>query len=386
MHGHIFSDIAAVVIVSSLLAWLSLYIRQPIIVAYILAGIIMGPWGLKIIEDVNFINETSHIGVTLLLFLAGLTLEPGRIPSLLKKTILVTGANSIVFGSAAFGVSYAFGFSMIESLITGTAFMFSSTILVLKLLPTITLHQKHMGALSIAILILQDILAVTMLMFAKGGNLDSTGQLALTFFYAILIAAAAVLAEKYLIRLIFKKIQYYQELLYLFTLAWCFSIALLTGWIGLGYEIGAFIAGLSLANNPVSGIIFEGLRFFRDFFLVLFFFALGALLDFGVLQSILWPVIALSLVTLLIKPGIFDLSFRLMGETKRISREMGVRLGQASEFSLILGFTAYSSSMIGKESFQLIQFSTILTLIISSYIVVLFYPTPLASDRALKQD
>ena len=386
MSHFIFLDISVVVIASAFIAWISLYIKQPIVVGYILAGILMGPWGFKVIHDIDFITNTSNIGVTLLLFLAGLTLEPKRIPTLLKKTFFLTVVTSGIFGITFYFILMLFSFSTIESILLSVSFIFSSTILVLKLLPTIALHQKHMGALAIAVLLVQDIIAVIALIYIKSGANNNILDISLIFVYGLILIVISVLMERFLVRFIIKKIQYYQELLYLFTLAWCFAFALVAEQIGLGHEIGAFVAGLSLARNPVSPVLFEGLRFFRDFFLVMFFFSLGALLDFSVISIIILPVLVIAAVILILKPVVFYAGFKISGEKKEMSREMGFRLAQASEFSLILAFTSFNSSLIGKFAFQTVQFATIITMIISSYIVVVFFPTPLAADIHLKQD
>ena len=386
MEENIFFEIAIIIIVSSVTAWLSLYIKQPIIVGYILAGVMLGPWGLKAIPDIHFIDQTSHIGVTLLLFLAGLALEPHRIIKLFRNSLLLTVISSGLFAAITGLSALIFNFSLLESAIIGTAFMFSSTILVIKLLPTTTLHQKHMGAISIAVLILQDIIAVMVLLFIKGGETHTVLGWVKIFIAGFILTVSAILFEKYFFRKVMKKMEHFQEVLYLFTLAWCFIYAIAADQFGLSHEIGAFIAGVALASNPLALYLLEGLRFFRDFFLVLFFFSLGARLDLGIIQSILVPAFFISAVILLSKPAVYYIGFRLMQEKQKFSFEMSSRLGQASEFSLIIGFFAFTASIIGEKSFQLIQLTTIITMIISSYIVVLLFPTPLSTNIKLKQD
>ena len=386
MEINVFYDIAVIVIISSIAAYISLFIKQPIIVGYILAGILLGPYGLKAISDIHFIDQTSHIGITLLLFLAGLALEPHRIIKLFRNTLLLTLVTSGMFAVLSGSIAFLFQFTLKESVLIGIAFMFSSTILVIKLLPTTTLHQKHMGAISIAVLILQDILAVFVLIFIKGGESRDIKGWLMIFLAGILLILVAVLLEKYAVRKIMKKLEHYQELLYLFTLSWCFGFSILAEHLGLSTEIGAFIAGVALASNPLSLYLLEGLRFFRDFFLVLFFFTLGAGLNFYILPDILLPSLVLTAAIMTMKPLLYYAGFRIMKETKKFSFEMGFRLGQASEFSLIVAFFAYSASMMGELSYQLIQVTTILTMILSSYTVVFLFPTPLSTDTALKQD
>jgi Kef-type K+ transport system membrane component KefB len=381
-----FFDIAVVVILSAVLAWLSLLTRQPIIVAYILSGVLLGPWGLKVVSEIGFIDQVSHIGVTLLLFLAGLTLHPQRMFTLFRRATLLTLSSSLVFGVLAAGLALACRFSLGEAVIVGVACTFSSTILVIKLLPTVTLHQRHMGAVCIAVLVVQDILAVLALLLIQGGASNSVAGWARTLLLGVSLAAGAVLAQRYVLRYMMRQVEYYHEVLYLLALAWCFALAVVAKRIGLSHEIGAFVAGVALASNSVSLFLSEGLKFFRDFFLVLFFFALGARLDLLVLQAVLLPATCLAVGLLLVKPIAYALAFRIAGESREFSREIGTRLGQASEFSLIVALTAYHAGVIRQSASQLIQLATILTMIVSSYIVVFLYPTPLGTRKALKQD
>jgi len=382
----VFHDIALVIIASTVLGWLSLLTRQPIIIAYILAGILFGPWGLKQVTEIEFINEVSDIGITLLLFLAGLSLHPTKLLELFGKTFILTLLTSLIFASVSGGILYAFGFTAMEAVITGVAMMFSSTILVVKLMPTITLHQKHMGAMAIAVLIMQDIFAVLAIAFIKGGSSTSVVGWLTSMVAGLFLALIAILVEKYLIRSIIKQVQRYNELLNLVALAWCFALALIAEQIGLSHEIGAFIAGVSLASGPISNFLAEGLKFFRDFFLVLFFFTLGAKMDFALMQTVLVPGILLTALMLVMKPAVYWAAFRFEKESPKFSKEMGFRLGQNSEFALIIALLAADSALISETSSQLIQMVAVLTMAISSYLLVFLFPSPLGTSKPLKID
>ncbi len=386
MENIVFLEIALVVIVSTVLGWLSLLTRQPIIISYIAAGILLGPWGLKLVTEIEFINETSNIGITLLLFLAGLSLHPRRLLELFSKTFTLTLLTSGLFALVTGSILYAFGASVLESVITGVAMMFSSTILVIKLMPTITLHQKHMGAVAIAVLIMQDIFAVLAIAFINGGSSSSVIGWFTSILIGVILTAVAILAERYIIRKIIMQVQRYNELLNMVALAWCFSLALLSEYIGMSHEIGAFIAGVALASGPLSNYLAENLKFFRDFFLVLFFFTLGAKMDFALMQTIVWPALLLSAVLLLLKPMVYNGAFRLTKETPKFSKEMGFRLGQNSEFSLIIAVLAAESGLISAAGSQLIQLVAIVTMTISSYLLVFLFPTPLGTSKPLKID
>lgn len=382
----VFLDIALVVVASAVLAWLSSRVRQPIIVAYMVAGAVLGPGGLKFVSEIGFLNEVSHIGVTLLLFLAGLTLHPHRLVALFKKTVLPTLATALIFAAVAAGCSAAWGYPPLESLIIGLALSFSSTIIVIKLVPTTTLHQQHMGSVCIAVLIIQDILAVTALLILGSDPPTSWGGWAVIPLKGVGMFAGVLLVERFILRRIMRQVEHYHELLYLMTIAWCFAVALLAEVAGMSHEIGAFLAGVALANGPIALFLSEGLKFFRDFFLVLFFFTLGARLDFKVLHEIVLPASILAALLIVLKPAVYLWFFKRAGETGRFSRELGVRMGQASEFSLIIALAAAAGGTISLRASQLIQVTTILTMIASSYAVVSFYPTPLGTRTSLKQD
>ncbi|WP_294348181.1 cation:proton antiporter [Prosthecochloris sp.] len=386
MENVVFLEIALVVIVSTILGWLSLLTRQPIIISYIVAGVLLGPWGLKLVTKIEFINEASNIGITLLLFLAGLSLHPRRLLELFSKTFPLTLLTSGIFALVTGGIFYTFGASILESVITGVAMMFSSTILVVKLMPTITLHQKHMGAVAIAVLIMQDIFAVLAIAFINGGSSSSVVGWITSILIGVLLTVVAILAERYIIRKIIMQVQRYNELLNMVALAWCFSLALLSEYIGMSHEIGAFIAGVALASGPLSNYLAENLKFFRDFFLVLFFFTLGAKMDFALMQTIVWPTVLLSAVLLVLKPLVYRVAFKLTNETPKFSREMGFRLGQNSEFSLIIAVLAAEKGLISAADSQLIQLVAIVTMTASSYLLVFLFPTPLGTSKPLKID
>lgn len=386
MENVVFLEIALVVIVSTILGWLSLLTRQPIIISYIVAGVLLGPWGLKLVTKIEFINEASNIGITLLLFLAGLSLHPRRLLELFSKTFPLTLLTSGIFALVTGGILYTFGASILESVITGVAMMFSSTILVVKLMPTITLHQKHMGAVAIAVLIMQDIFAVLAIAFINGGSSSSVVGWITSILIGVLLTVVAILAERYIIRKIIMQVQRYNELLNMVALAWCFSLALLSEYIGMSHEIGAFIAGVALASGPLSNYLAENLKFFRDFFLVLFFFTLGAKMDFALMQTIVWPTVLLSAVLLVLKPLVYRVAFKLTNETPKFSREMGFRLGQNSEFSLIIAVLAAEKGLISAADSQLIQLVAIVTMTASSYLLVFLFPTPLGTSKPLKID
>ncbi len=173
-----------------------------------------------------------------------------------------------------------------------------------------------------------------------------------------------------------------QEYIFLMAIGWCLGISELAAGLGLSHEIGAFIAGVALATHPISLFISERLKPLRDFFLILFFFSIGAGFDIRMLGEIVVPALLLSALILLGKPLLFRFLLRRSGESSGRASEVGVRLGQISEFSLLIAVLALQQAVIGEQASYLIQLSTLITFMVSSYVIVRRYPTPIAvSDR-----
>ena len=380
-------DLSVLLVGSAVLSCLAVFLKQPIIIAYILCGVLAGPLGFGWIKHVEFIEIISHLGITLLLFLAGLCLHPQKLIELFKKTVLVTFANCLFSFIIAFIFSRLFRFSIVDSACIALALMFSSTILTVKLLPTTTLHQKRMGALCISVLILQDMLAVGVLALIR--CLSAPQGVVISFFIINVKLCAfitvLVLIERYILRKIMARVDRIKEVLFVLGLAWCIGIATVSQNLGLFYETGAFFAGVVLARHKVALFISEELKPLRDFFLVLFFFSLGARLDLLVMKDVLVPALLLAIIFLFIKPLIFKIAFIKVGEEKTLSKEIGMRLGQLSEFSLLIALMAFELGHISKSASQFIQLVTILTFIASSYLVVFKYHTPIgATDKLIR--
>ncbi len=373
---------------AAVIATLALFARQSMLVSYILLGVILGPWGTGMIEDPALIAAIAHIGVIFLLFLLGLNLHPQELVRLLRKTTLVTLGTSLLFAVVGFATALAFGFNHIDSLLVGVAAMFSSTIIGLKLLPTTTLHQQHTGEVMISILLLQDILAILALLAlqAYGGEGELLLELGKVSLVLPLLMGASLLVARYVLAPLFMRFDTIQEYVFLVAIGWCLGFAELSAMAGLSAEIGAFIAGVALAASPISTFIAESLKPLRDFFLILFFFSLGAQFNPSMLEELLIPSLVLGVLLVIIKPPLFRRFLLRTGESDRFSREVGVRLGQISEFSLFIAMLAEQSAVISMRASALIQLTTMVTFIVSSYWIMLRYPTPIAVSARLRRD
>lgn len=373
---------------AALVSTLVLFTRQSLLVAYILLGVILGPFGYKMVGDITTVKQVGDVGILFLLFLLGLHLQPQNLFHMLKNVTWVALISSFIFLALGYSVGYLFGYSNTESLIIGAALMFSSTIIGLKLLPTTILHHQHTGEVMISVLLMQDLIAIIVLILLNGAQGEG---LTWKDIISVLVALPALVifafvVEKFILIKLLAKFDTTKEYVFLLSVGWCLGVAQLASYWGLSEDIGAFVAGVSLAASPISLYIAESLKPLRDFFLVMFFFSIGATFDFSYVHIVIWPALILAFVMLVIKPLLYWLLLYRTGESKKVSLEVGVRLGQASEFSLLVAGLALTTSVISSQAANLIQATTILTFIASSYIVVLQYPTPIALSDKMRKD
>ncbi|MBI5447185.1 MAG: cation:proton antiporter [Gammaproteobacteria bacterium] len=375
---------------AAMLSTIALFTRQSLLVAYIVLGLLLGPWVSGLSSSPDLIEHIGHVGIVFLLYLLGLDLNPKDLWSMLQKASWVAFVSSLIFGAVSFAVAHYFGFSVKDSVVIAIAMMFSSTIIGLKLLPTTVLHHQHTGEIMVSVLLLQDLLVIAVLLLLHGAE---EGGLSLKDIGLMSISLPALLLigfcfERLMIYPLLKRFDRIKEYIFLLALGWCLGMAQIAIFLGLSAEIGAFVAGVTIAVGPVARYIAENLKPLRDFFLVLFFFSIGASLKLPELYLVAVPATVLAVVLLILKPLVFRALYRITGEADDVAAEAGVRLGQASEFSLLLAAMAYSSSpaLITSKAFSVIQGATVLTFIVSSYWIVLRYPTPLAFSEKLRRD
>ena len=386
-HENIIFELAAIVVGSGLLATLFLFARQPIILAYIAIGVLIGPNGLALIDDAENIEQIAHLGVVLLLFLVGLSLQPGKLLSLFSRTTLLTLGTSGLFALVTMLFGRLLGFPLLDSLTISAAMMFSSTVVALKLIPTTTLHHKRTGEMMTSVLLLQDILAIVVLLFITGKSGEQVlPAFVLLMFKLVVLGLLAFGGVRYLVIPLLRRFSVIQEYTFLLTLAWCLLVTETAHRLGLSYEMGAFIGGISVASSPVALVIAEHLKPLREFFLILFFFSIGANLAFPIPHWILLSSLLFGSLLIFLKAYAFRYAFVLIGESQKLAKELGIRLSQASEFSILIAFTALLSGVLTPEGALFLQLTTLVTFVGSTYWVVLRYPTPVSTGSALRQD
>ncbi len=373
---------------AAVLATLALYARQAMIVAYIVLGIMLGPWGTGLVNDADLIADISNIGIIFLLYLLGLELLPQQLWKMLGEALWATVFSSLVFFLLGFCVAWGFSYSLMESILVGAVMMFSSTIIGVKLLPTTVLHHKHTGQMIVSVLLIQDLIAIIVLLLLQGYGrgerlISDIGVLLLALPVLIVISW---LLERYILVKLIMRFDQIHEYIFLLAIAWCLAIAEIAVLFGLSHEIGAFIAGVTLASSPIAFFITEKLKPLRDFFLIIFFFSLGASFNMGIVLDILAPAILLATCAVVVKPVVFEALFVKAREKRAVSREVGFRLGQISEFSFLIAVLAVESGFIQQNTSYLIQLATLITFVISSYVIVLHYPTPIAISDKLRRN
>ena len=265
--------------------------------------------------------------------------------------------------------------------------MFSSTIISLKLLPSNVLHHKHIGEVTISILLLQDLIAMIVLLTIRGmeQSFDLTGIMVMLLSLPLLIVFSFI-GEKYLLLPLFKRFEKVREYLFLLAIAWCLGLAEVANYLDLSNEIGAFVAGVSIASSGrISIYLAESLRPLRDFFLVMFFFSVGASFNVSLVGEILIPTLLIASILLIVKPICFKYLLTWVGEDSKSSWEIGFRLGQGSEFALMVAQLA-GKNIIGSQSSYIIQGVTMITFVLSSYFVVKNYATPIGAEQQTPQE
>ena len=373
---------------AAIFATIALYARQALIVSYIVLGVVLGPSLLGWVTDASLIKGVADIGIMFLLFLLGLNMHPQKLFRLLGSATLITGLSSLVFGAVGVLAGHFLGYTAVESLVVGGGLMFSSTIVGLKLLPTTVLHHRHTGEIMISILLLQDLIAILLMLLLQAGGGEhvlpvNVGRLALALAGIVVLA---YLVERYVLVPLIARFDVIQEYIFLLAIGWCLGMAELSVWLGLSREIGAFIAGVALASSRISFFIAESLKPLRDFFLIIFFFTLGAGLDIATLRDVVVPAAVLAAVVLALKPWVFRLLLVRAGETRPRAGEIGVRLGQGSEFSLLIAVLALQTGVVRSQVAHLLELTTIFSLMVSMYLIVWRYPTPIAVRDDLRRN
>ena len=370
----VFSEISLVVIVVLVVSLIMRLLKQPLLIGYILAGILVGPLVFNIVHASDTVDVFAHFGIALLLFIIGLGLSPKVIKDV-GKTAVFTGIAQVVFTSAlGWLIVRALGYEPLVALYIAVALAFSSTIIVLKLLSDKKEHHRLYARISVGFLLIQDICACLLLIaivainnndLTAGVVYDLIGK-GLLFISGLWLLAGWILPR-------FKNlISRNQEFLFVFSIAWGLGIGALFYNTGFSLEVGSLAAGVALASQPYATEIAARLRPLRDFFIIMFFVSLGTALQLNILGDIAPQAVLLSLFVLIGNPLIVMIIMGVMGFTKKTGFKAGLAVAQISEFSLIFITLAVVNlgADLSQEVIALVTLVALITIAASSYMII----------------
>lgn len=372
MIDNIFLQTTVLLAIAVAVAFAVRLLRQPLLVAYLIAGVVAGPFLLNFVDrNAATPGAFAEFGVVLLLFVIGLNLNVDHLRSV-GPTAVITGLGQLLFTA---GVGYLillpFSLTLIDRIYLAVAITFSSTIIIVKLLTDKRDAETVYGRHTIGLMIVQDIIAIILLvLLSTVGTGTSVGPaLGMLLGKGILATALIVLLTRRVLPRLLDRVATSGEHLFLFTIAWCFAVASLLKWIGFTIEVGAIVAGLSLGSSRYQAEIASRIRPLRDFFLVLFFIILGSELQLAGLNTVAAIGGVLAVFILIGNPLILYLLFRLRHFTRRNSFLAGVTAAQVSEFGFVLLLTGDRLGHVSAALLPTFTFTALVTIIASTYLI-----------------
>jgi Kef-type K+ transport system membrane component KefB len=369
-----FLEFAIILFLAALLGAIGQFFKQPLIVMFIFLGIVVGPSFLNIVHSKENIKLLAEIGIAVLLFIVGLKLDLRLIKST-GKIALMTGLGQVLFTSLfGYFIGLALDFPSLQSFYIAVALTFSSTIIIVKLLSDKKEIDSLHGQIALGFLIVQDLVVILVMIVLATIGRESEASVSVeilkTLFYSLIFIVFTFLAMKYFIPGISHFLAKSTELLTLFSIAWAVSLAGISEAIGFSSEVGAFLAGVTLASSPFKDVISGRLVSLRDFLLLFFFVNLGSNLDLSVIGAQIWPSLIFSVFVLIGNPIIVLIIMGTMGYRKRTSFLAGLTVAQISEFSLIFAGLGLAVGHINEEILGLITLVGMITIALSTYMIL----------------
>lgn len=374
MHQGVFSEISLIIAIATGIALIMRLIKQPLLIGYIVSGIIVGPGALDLIHNEATITVFSKLGIALLLFIVGLGLNPKVIKEVGRPAVLA-GMGQITFTTTMgfFVCTLLLNFPPLESFIVSLAIAFSSTIIFLKLISDKKEQNRLYARIAIGVLLVQDI-AATLSLLVLSASASENGLSVIVFLTLLGKAFGGViflwLVGAYILPHLKNLIAGSQEFLFIFALGWGLGIASIFEKFGFSLEVGALIAGVGLASQTYAQEISARLRPLRDFFIVVFFIYIGSELMINDIGSILMPALALSLLIIIGNPFIIMVLLGLLGYTRRMSFKVGIGMAQISEFSLVFAILAQQQGKLTDSTFSVLALVALITMGLSTYMIL----------------
>ncbi len=375
IHTSIFYEIAALLALASAVGLVGLWLRQPLIVAFIAVGLIAGPDVLGLVQSFEHVELLAEIGIAVLLFLVGLKLDLQLVRTL-GAVAVATGLGQVLFTSAfGFVICLALGLDAVTSAYVAVALTFSSTIIIVKLLSDKREIDALHGRIALGFLIVQDLAVVLAMVVLSAVGLGAAGASSGPGMVAVALSGLALLGAvglfiRYAAEPLMARIAAVPELMVTFAIAWAAVLAGISDWLGFGKELGGLLAGVSLASTAYRDTVAARLSSLRDFLLLFFFIGLGARLDLGGLGDQMGAAIVLSLFVLIGNPLIVLAIMGYMGYRKRTGFLAGLTVAQISEFSLIFMAMGLSLGHVGPASLGLVTMVGLVTITLSTYMIV----------------
>jgi Kef-type K+ transport system membrane component KefB/Trk K+ transport system NAD-binding subunit len=349
-------------------------LKQPLIIGYILSGILTGPYFLNLIQDSQIISAFSEMGIAFLLFIVGLHLSP-RVIKEVGKVALITGIGQIVFTAIiGYFVGLWLGFPPLTAIYIAIALTFSSTIIILKLITDKDALDKLYGKISVGFLLVQDFVAIIILIvissIASGTNASAGSVFISTLLKGIGILVVLVPFSFFVLKRLGKFLSQSQEFLFLFSLAWGFGVTLLFLYSGFSIEVGALLAGILLSLAPYSYEISSKLKPLRDFFLLSFFLILGSQMVFADLGSLIVPTIVFTILVVIGNPLIVMFLMGRLHYARKTSFMAGLTVAQIGEFSLIFMAMGVRVGHVSQEILSFITLICLFTIFGCTYLIM----------------
>ncbi len=373
-----FAQIAAAVMLAAGIGGIALVLRQPLIVAYLAAGVLVGPTALGWVEAEDQVNLLAHVGVSILLFLVGLKLDV-RLIKTMGPVALATGLGQVTFTSVVgFFIALGLGFGTTEAIYIAVALTFSSTIIIVKLLSDKRELEELHGRIAVGFLIVQDLVVIIVMITLTAVGTTGDDRVAMeileVFAKGVGFLLGIVILMRWVMPPLLDQIARSQELMVLFAVGWAIAAAATSEALGLSSEVGAFLAGVTLASTGYRETIGARLITLRDVLLLFFFIQVGSSLEFADIGDNIVPAIVLSLFVLIGNPIIVMVIMGSMGYRRRTGFMAGLTVAQISEFSLILAALGFSLGHIDSSIVGLITVVGLFTIGMSTYLILYSRP------------
>lgn len=365
----LFWEIGLIIVAATFFAYLARIFRQPVILAYVFTGVLLGPLGFGLIEDQVTIRTLSEFGIAFLLFIVGLELDLKRLRDVGGvSTVVGIIKTAIVFG-LGFMMALSLGYLRTEAIYAGLILSFSSTMVVIKLLSDKNELDTLHGRITLGILLIEDVIAIMVLSVISVQTGVNLSVFAISILKGMGLLSIALIMSKYILPPVLHFVARKQELLFLTALSLCFIYSWASHISGFSVAIGAFIAGISVATFPYNIEIVSRVRSLRDFFSTIFFVSLGLELLVTDTSALVQALFFFLPLIVIIKPAIIMALTSTYGYGRRTSFLTSISLIQISEFSLIIASAALSMHHIGQELFSVILFVALFSITLTSYTI-----------------